>query len=261
MILKVKDIIGNLEKKYPKANAESWDNVGLIVGKLNQEVRKVQLSLDATDKAIENAIKNSADLIITHHPMIFKPVKTITTMDNLGRKIIKLIENNKSLYAMHTNLDSSKDGLNDYILNLLEVENSKVIDVNEFDNEVGIGRLYILSKEMNIDEYATFVKNSLKIKNIRIISENREKIIKKVALINGSGMSYWRKVKSLGADLFITGDIEYHDALDAKEAGINVFDIGHFESENCFVELLRKDIEGMGIEIITFNDGPVFEIY
>jgi dinuclear metal center YbgI/SA1388 family protein len=261
MILKVKDIIGNLEKKYPKANAESWDNVGLIVGKLNQEVRKVQLSLDATDKAIENAIKNSADLIITHHPMIFKPVKTITTMDNLGRKIIKLIENNKSLYAMHTNLDSSKDGLNDYILNLLGVEKSKVIDVNEFDNEVGIGRLYTLSKEMNIDEYATFVKNSLKIKNIRIISENREKIIKKVALINGSGMSYWRKVKSLGADLFITGDIGYHDALDAKEAGINVFDIGHFESENCFVELLRKDIEGMGIEVITFNDGPVFEIY
>ena len=261
MILKVKDIIGNLEKKYPKANAESWDNVGLIVGKLNQEVRKVQLSLDATDKAIENAIKNSADLIITHHPMIFKPVKTITTMDNLGRKIIKLIENNKSLYAMHTNLDSSKDGLNDYILNLLEVENSKVIDVNEFDNEVGIGRLYTLSKEMNIDEYATFVKNSLKIKNIRIISENREKIIKKVALINGSGMSIWRKVKSLGADLFITGDIGYHDALDAKEAGINVFDIGHFESENCFVELLRKDIKGMGIEVITFNDGPVFEIY
>lgn len=261
MILKVKDIIGNLEKKYSKANAESWDNVGLIVGKLNQEVSKVQLSLDATDKAIENAIKNSADLIITHHPMIFKPVKTITTMDNLGRKIIKLIENNKSLYAMHTNLDSSKDGLNDYILNLLEVENSKVIDVNEFDNEVGIGRLYTLSKEMNIDEYATFVKNSLKIKNIRIISENREKIIKKVALINGSGMSYWRKVKSLGADLFITGDIGYHDALDAKEAEINVFDIGHFESENCFVELLRKDIEGMGIEVITFNDGPVFEIY
>lgn len=261
MILKVKDIIGNLEKKYPKANAESWDNVGLIVGKLNQEVRKVQLSLDTTDKVIENAIKNSADLIITHHPMIFKPVKTITTMDNLGRKIIKLIENSKSLYAMHTNLDSSKDGLNDYILNLLEVENSKVIDVNEFDNEVGIGRLYTLSKEMNIDEYATFVKNSLKIKNIRIISENREKIIKKVALINGSGMSYWRKVKSLGADLFITGDIGYHDALDAKEAGINVFDIGHFESENCFVELLRKDIEGMGIEVITFNDGPVFEIY
>ena len=261
MILKVKDIIGNLEKKYPKVNAENWDNVGLIVGKLNQEVRKVQLSLDATDKAIENAIKNGAELIITHHPMIFKPVKTITTMDNLGRKIIKIIENNRSLYAMHTNLDSSKDGLNDYILNLLGVEKSKVIDVNEFDSEVGIGRLYTLSKEMSIDEYATFVKNSLKIKNIRIISENREKIIKKIALINGSGMSYWRKVKSLGADLFITGDIGYHDALDAKEAGINVFDIGHFESENCFVELLRKDIEGMGIEVITFNDGPVFEIY
>lgn len=261
MIIKVKDIMGVLEKKYPKVNAENWDNVGLIVGKLNQEVKKVQLSLDATDKAIEYAIKNSADMIITHHPMIFKPVKSITTMDNLGRKIIKLIENNRSLYAMHTNLDSSKNGLNDFILQLLGVENSKIIDVNENDNEVGIGRLYTISKEMNIEEYANFVKESLKIKNIRIISENREKMVRKVALINGSGMSYWRKVKSLGADLFITGDIGYHDALDAKEAGINVFDIGHFESENCFVELLKKDIEGMGIEVITFNDGPVFEIY
>lgn len=261
MIIKVKDIMGVLEKKYPKVNAENWDNVGLIVGKLNQEVKKVQLSLDATDKAIEYAIKNSADMIITHHPMIFKPVKSITTMDNLGRKIIKLIENNRSLYAMHTNLDSSKNGLNDFILQLLGVENSKIIDVNENDNEVGIGRLYTTSKEMNIEEYADFVKESLKIKNIRIISENREKMVRKVALINGSGMSYWRKVKSLGADLFITGDIGYHDALDAKEAGINVFDIGHFESENCFVELLKKDIEGMGIEVITFNDGPVFEIY
>ena len=149
-MIKVKDIIGVLEKKYPKINAESWDNVGLIVGKLNQEVKKVQFSLDATDRAIENAIKNSVDLIITHHPMIFKPVKSVTTMDNLGRKIIKLIENNKSLYVMHTNLDASKDGLNDYILSLLEVENSKIIDVNEFDNEVGIGRLYTISKEMKI---------------------------------------------------------------------------------------------------------------
>lgn len=260
-MIKVKDIIGALEKKYPKINAESWDNVGLIVGKLNQEVKKVQFSLDATDRAIENAIKNSVDLIITHHPMIFKPVKSVTTMDNLGRKIIKLIENNKSLYAMHTNLDASKDGLNDYILNLLEVENSKIIDANEFDNEVGIGRLYTISKEMNIDEYANFIKEKLKIKNIKIISEDREKKVKKVALINGSGMSYWRKVKSLGADLFITGDVGYHEALDAKEAGINIFDIGHFESENCFVELLSKELEKIGVEIIVFNDGPVFETY
>lgn len=261
MIIKVKDIISVLEKKYSKNNAENWDNVGLLVGKLNQEVKKVQFSLDATDCAIENAIKNDVDMIITHHPMIFKPIKTITTMDILGKKIIKLIENKKSLYAMHTNLDASKGGLNDYILELLEVKESKIIDINEIDNEAGIGRIYTLSEKVNLEKYAEFVKEKLKIKNIRIICGDKTKGIRKVALINGSGMNYWRKVKSLGADLFITGDVGYHEALDAKEAGINIFDIGHFESENCFVELLIKEVKEMGLDFIVFNDGPVFETY
>lgn len=261
MIIKVKDIVSILEKKYPKNNAENWDNVGLLVGKLNQEVRKIQFSIDATENAIENAVKNGVDMIITHHPMIFKPIKSVTTMDILGKKIIKLIENKKSLYAMHTNLDSSKGGLNDYILHLLDVKESKIIDVNETDNEVGIGRIYTLSEKVTLEKYAEFIKKKLKIKNIRVICENKEKSIRKIALINGSGMSYWRKVKSLGADLFITGDVGYHEALDAKEAGINIFDIGHFESENCFVELLSKELEKIGVEIIVFNDGPVFETY
>lgn len=261
MIIKVKDIVSILEKKYPKNNAENWDNVGLLVGKLNQEVRKIQFSIDATENAIENAVKNGVDMIITHHPMIFKPIKSVTTMDILGKKIIKLIENKKSLYAMHTNLDSSKGGLNDYILHLLDVKESKIIDVNETDNEVGIGRIYTLSEKVTLEKYAEFIKKKLKIKNIRAICENKEKSIRKIALINGSGMSYWRKVKSLGADLFITGDVGYHEALDAKEAGINIFDIGHFESENCFVELLSKELEKIGVEIIVFNDGPVFETY
>ncbi|MDO4588450.1 MAG: Nif3-like dinuclear metal center hexameric protein [Fusobacterium sp.] len=259
--MKVKDIVSILEKKYPKNNAENWDNVGLLVGKLNQEVRKIQFSIDATENAIENAVKNGVDMIITHHPMIFKPIKSVTTMDILGKKIIKLIENKKSLYAMHTNLDSSKGGLNDYILHLLDVKESKIIDVNETDNEVGIGRIYTLSEKVTLEKYAEFIKKKLKIKNIRVICENKEKSIRKIALINGSGMSYWRKVKSLGADLFITGDVGYHEALDAKEAGINIFDIGHFESENCFVELLSKELEKIGVEIIVFNDGPVFETY
>lgn len=261
MIIKVKDIVSILEKKYPKNNAENWDNVGLLVGKLNQEVRKIQFSIDATENAIENAVKNGVDMIITHHPMIFKPIKSVTTMDILGKKIIKLIENKKSLYAMHTNLDSSKGGLNDYILHLLDVKESKIIDVNETDNEAGIGRIYTLSEKVTLEKYAEFIKKKLKIKNIRVICENKEKSIRKIALINGSGMSYWRKVKSLGADLFITGDVGYHEALDAKEAGINIFDIGHFESENCFVELLSKELEKIGVEIIVFNDGPVFETY
>ncbi len=256
-----KDIINFLEEKYPRSNAEEWDNVGLLVGNNKKDVKKIQLSIDATEKAVDYAAQNNVDMIVTHHPLIFKPLKSIVMSELSGRKIIKLIENGLNLYSIHTNLDSSKDGLNDYILELLEVKKYKIIDINANDETAGIGRMYTLEEKITILEYADFIKTKMKIKNVRVISNDLKSEVKKIALINGSGMSYWRKVKSLGADLFITGDIGYHDALDAKESGLHLIDIGHFESENCFSELLKKNLEEIGLEVLIFNDGPVFENY
>ena len=256
-----KDIINFLEEKYPRSNAEEWDNVGLLVGNNKKDVKKIQLSIDATEKAVDYAAQNNVDMIVTHHPLIFKPLKSIVMSELSGRKIIKLIENGLNLYSIHTNLDSSKDGLNDYILELLEVKKYKIIDINANDETAGIGRMYTLEEKITILEYADFIKTKMKIKNVRVISNDLKSKVKKIALINGSGMSYWRKVKSLGADLFITGDIGYHDALDAKESGLHLIDIGHFESENCFSELLKKNLEEIGLEVLIFNDGPVFENY
>lgn len=256
-----KDIINFLEEKYPRSNAEEWDNVGLLVGNNKKDVKKIQLSIDATEKAVDYAAQNNVDMIVTHHPLIFKPLKSIVMSELSGRKIIKLIENGLNLYSIHTNLDSSKDGLNDYILELLEVKKYKIVDINANDETAGIGRMYTLEEKITILEYADFIKTKMKIKNVRVISNDLKSEVKKIALINGSGMSYWRKVKSLGADLFITGDISYHDALDAKESGLHLIDIGHFESENCFSELLKKNLEEIGLEVLIFNDGPVFENY
>lgn len=256
-----KDIINFLEEKYPRSNAEEWDNVGLLVGNNKKDVKKIQLSIDATEKAVDYAAQNNVDMIVTHHPLIFKPLKSIVMSELSGRKIIKLIENGLNLYSIHTNLDSSKDGLNDYILELLEVKKYKIIDINANDETAGIGRMYTLEEKITILEYVDFIKTKMKIKNVRVISNDLKSEVKKIALINGSGMSYWRKVKSLGADLFITGDISYHDALDAKESGLHLIDIGHFESENCFSELLKKNLEEIGLEVLIFNDGPVFENY
>lgn len=256
-----KDIINFLEEKYPRSNAEEWDNVGLLVGNNKKDVKKIQLSIDATEEAVDYAAQNNVDMIVTHHPLIFKPLKSIVMSELSGRKIIKLIENGLNLYSIHTNLDSSKDGLNDYILELLEVKKYKIIDINANDETAGIGRMYTLEEKITILEYADFIKTKMKIKNVRVISNDLKSEVKKIALINGSGMSYWRKVKSLGADLFITGDISYHDALDAKESGLHLIDIGHFESENCFSELLKKNLEEIGLEVLIFNDGPVFENY
>jgi len=117
--MKARDIINILEKKFPKINAEEWDNVGLLIGDYDKEIKKIQFSLDATLEGIENAISKKVDMLITHHPIIFKAIKDITEQNILGKKIRDLIKNDINVYAIHTNLDSSINGLNDYILKKL----------------------------------------------------------------------------------------------------------------------------------------------
>lgn len=256
-----KEIINLLEINYPRNNAEEWDNVGLLIGDRKKEIKKVQISLDATEDVIDFAIANDVDVIVTHHPMIFKGIKNIDYSTVLGRKIIKLIKKDIVLYAAHTNLDSSKEGLNYFVAQILGAKESKIVDLQDDKVDVGIGRLFSLEKELTVAEYVKIIKEKFNIENVRVITKNEDIKVRKIAVVNGSGMSYWRKVKSLGADLFITGDIGYHEALDAKENNMNLIDIGHFESEICFVELIKKVLSDCDVEIIVFNDGPVFKIY
>lgn len=255
------EIINRLEEKFPKNLAEDWDNVGLLVGDNKQDIRKIQVSIDATEKVIDHAIVNGVDMIITHHPFIFKGIKNINFSTSMGRKIRKLIKNDINIYSMHTNLDSANGGLNDYILNLLGIDDSKILDKNLVDENCGIGRIYKLKEECTVKEYIKILKEKLEVENLRVISTNLDKKIKKIGLINGSGMSYWRKAKSLGVDLFITGDVGYHEALDARENNLDVIDIGHFECEQHFTKLLKTYFEKMNIDVIIYNDEPTFKIY
>ncbi|MDC7956267.1 Nif3-like dinuclear metal center hexameric protein, partial [Fusobacterium simiae] len=136
--MKARDIINILEKKFPKINAEEWDNVGLLIGDYDKEVKKIQFSLDATLESIENAVSKKVDMLITHHPIIFKAIKDINEQNILGKKIRNLIKNDINVYSIHTNLDSSIDGLNDYILSKLGYSEYKILDFNEEKN-CGIG--------------------------------------------------------------------------------------------------------------------------
>jgi len=353
--MRVSDITRRLEKKFPKSNAESWDNVGLLVGEAKQEVKKIQISLDATEDVIERAVKNGVDMIITHHPLIFSPVKTINDGSLIGRKLLKLIKNDIALYSMHTNLDSSKEGLNEYVADLLGWDNSSVIDEEYYDmyrlsvyvpnewypgvikkieeaglelngyqgvsytadtserytekesgtlhlnenkrvevigekgrlygilntikkihpyEEVayevvkienkyfksGIGRYTLLEKPVTIEDIAEEVKVKLGIENLRLVARDKKAPVRRVAVVNGSGMSYFKKLKRLKVDLFLTGDVKYHEGLDALEDGLNVIDIGHYESEHFFHRLITKELkEKDGLEIEVYNDIPVFK--
>ncbi|MDX8335269.1 MULTISPECIES: Nif3-like dinuclear metal center hexameric protein [Cetobacterium] len=260
--MKLSKLISFLEDKFPAFLSEEWDNVGLLVGKRDLKINGILLSLDITEKVIDKAIECGANLIITHHPMIFKPMKNITTDSLTGKKIIRLIENGISVYSMHTNLDSGKNGLNDFLgENILGFKNGKILDsIEKNGREFGIGRVYKLENILTIENLSQLLKEKLKLNSINIVKSNEEKEIKKVALISGAGASYWRKAKKLGAQVLITGDVKYHEAMDAKEENFSLIDIGHFESEwifsNLLEDLIKKEFE---IDIKIFNDGPVFE--
>ncbi|MDR5586629.1 MULTISPECIES: Nif3-like dinuclear metal center hexameric protein [Clostridium] len=227
----VKDIANIIEEKAPKFLKEDFDNVGLMVGDENKEVKTVLLALDCTKKVIKEAIDNKVDLIITHHPLIFKKPKSIINGDLLGDKVIDLIKNDISLYSCHTNLDSAKDGINDALLELLDLKYSKIIESSNIKGfeECGLGRIVELEKNINIEEIVSNLKEKLNIKNMRVVKGDNH--INKLAIINGSGQDFFYMCKELGVNCIITGDTTYHFASDFKEYGINIIDAGHFSTE------------------------------
>ena len=260
----ISKIIKELELYFPRTISESWDNVGLLIGNDEEKVKKIQITLDVTEECINEAIKNDANLIIAHHPIIFTSVKEITNKTSLGRKILKLIENNIAVYVLHTNIDAAKDGLNDYLGKVLDLKNGKILETSSENNKVissesGIGRIYKLKEEIEASTFLEKIKSNLKLDKLKV-SGNISKKIKKIAIINGAGSSYWKKAKFKGCDLCITGDVRYHEALDAKEEDIIIVDIGHYESEIFFIDIIYEKLKIYSeVDVCIYKGQPLFK--
>ena len=247
----VNDVIKEMEKIAPTYLKEDFDNVGLMVGDKSKEVKKVLLALDCTLNVIEEAKIENADLIITHHPLIFRRPSNITTDTLQGKKIIELIKNDISLYSSHTNLDSVENGLNSTIVSLLGFEEGAILEANKKEQSAGIGRLVSLNEGISLEQLVDKVKKALSINHLRVVNGNDK--ITKIAIVNGSGQDFIGKAVSLGADCIITGDTTYHFASDYKELGISILDVGHFASEQLvFFNVMKKLEEKFrDIEFIT----------
>ncbi len=259
----IKDIMDFLEKLAPKNLAESWDNVGLLVGDKNKEVSKVLLALDVTDEVVDEAIKLNANLIVTHHPLIFKAVKTVNTDDFVGKTIIKLIKNDIAVYTLHTNLDSGLGGTNDVLADILEMQNREVLLPSEVNETCGLGR-YGDVKETTVENLLKFMKNTNKFDfiNYSLDDEGMNKPVRKIGLCTGSVMdSLIYKSKALGCDVYVTGDVTYHTAQIAKRVGITIVDVGHYCSENIVFENLQNKLKtefNINIEISKVNAQTIF---
>lgn len=371
-IVKCQTVISVLESLAPKKLAESWDNVGLLVGDGSQPVKKIMVALDAPDWVIEEAVALDVDMIICHHPMIFSGLKKINTDTPLGRKIIKLIKKNIVLYASHTNYDVAAHGLNDTFASQLgftsmdlieptvtealykivvfvprgyerkvlsamddagtgsignysncsfrtdglgsfkplegsnpfigklgvqeEVEEIKIeaivaekllnkvikalLKVHPYEevaydiyplknegNSLGLGRLGVLENETTLSVYADQVKKLLSIEHVSVAGDPM-RAIKKIAMLNGSGNKFVSAARFAGADVLVTGDMQYHEIVDALEMGLCVIDAGHFGTEKIMIKTVANYLRNRfaelnyNIEVLETktNNDPLYTI-
>lgn len=345
-MVKAAEVLQLMGQIAPSALAEDWDNVGLQVGNPSQDVKNILIALDFNQEVLKEAVEKKCDLIITHHPFIFKGIKSVNTQNQSGKLIFELIKNNISLFSAHTNLDIAEDGLNDYLIRKLDVENISILkttssqnyhklvtfipadsfeavrdalyqkgagsfknyshsgfyqkgegnfkaladsdpylgekgrlnkvkeyrfetivapenldkvikellkvhpyeqpawDLYKMENlktEKGIGRIADLKKEVDLDNFIESVKKVYDLELIKVVKAKKK--IKKVALCSGSGADFIKDAYYQGADLYLTGDVKFHEAQTAEELGLSLIDFGHYGSEKFVRELLIERLE------------------
>lgn len=233
--MKVKDIMRVLQEIAPVEYAEKWDNVGLLVGDEQREVKRILVALDPTTSVIEQAISQKCDMLITHHPLLFSPIKSVTKNDFIGRRVMALIENKIAYSAMHTNMDIAV--MADVSSERVGLLDAKVLDPIKGEDAIGIGRYGSLIEEMTLLQLSEIVKQAFSLESVRIIGDF-DKRVSKVAISTGSGEDYVDQAIKVGVDVLITGDIRYHKAVDALEKGLCVIDAGHFGTEQFMVDWL-----------------------
>lgn len=247
-MVKCYEIIAFLEKLAPQELAEEWDNTGLLVGNRNDSIIRIMICLDVTLASINEAVAKKADLIITHHPVIFEGIKRITEQDFKGKQLYKLIHNGLSVYSAHTNLDYADSGVNTCLASNLGIHDTVVMGK-------GPGKCGMLEQRMSLEEFTRHVKKSLQVPFLRVVGHAASGI-QKVAVFSGSFDGDLDAVLESGADALVTGDLKYHTALDAQEAGICIIDAGHFSTEKIVLPYLAQVIGEAfpDVEILTFTE-------
>jgi len=227
--MKVFDVLKFLEGQAPPELAADYDNIGLLVGDNKAVVSGIVVSLDCTTDAIDMAQRQGANLIVTHHPIIFHPLKDITA----DSTVFSLIKSNISVISMHTNLDAAEGGVNDTLCKVLEINDVKGISpIGNIGFEARIGSF---TKSFDTDELAKYIKEKL---GGMIKYVGCPKKVKTVAVCSGSGADLLQCAAQNGADALITADIKHSKYIEAENLGLALFDAGHFNTEDVIVDEL-----------------------
>lgn len=251
--MKAYELIAWLEKTHPTCAAEDWDNVGLLAGDDRREITHLFLALDLTEETLAQAVSAGADMIVTHHPMIFSPIKKINNHTAAGRILLELIQRGIPYYAMHTNYDVI--GMAELSANYLKLTDTRVLspvnytaptedgqESDETKRVQGFGRVGRLPCKMTLEQCARHVKECNRLNDVRLYGDPLREV-EIAAVCTGSGKSMIADALAMGAQVYITGDIDYHTALDAQAEGLALIDAGHYGTEYIFAEGMKKELE------------------
>lgn len=229
------EVVKYFESKYPRDLAYEWDNVGIQVGSLNINAKKVLVTLDVTKEVVKEAIDLKVNMILSHHPLMFTPMKTIVFDSPKGWIVKNLIKHNITVYSAHTNYDVAQGGMNDTLAKALNIMDPKMLDFND-----EIGR-YGDINPIGFSEFIQEIKKKLKLDVVKVIGRD-DKVVSTIGISGGSGSKHMYQAKMRGCDVYLTGDVTYHTALDAIALGITVVDIGH-HAEKIFVPTIKAELQ------------------
>lgn len=256
MKAKTQWIIDVMEEWAPSQWALESDNVGLLIGDKSRHVSRVLTALDLSEDVLREAVQGRFDFVITHHPLISRhvqPINSITADNSLGKKIMTLIGNGIGLFCAHTNLDAAPGGVNDLLFDLFGLENKQNLILPENENSPTLGLMGTVSP-ITLAELARHVGDILKLDCVRYVGDSNKQI-RTVGLCSGNGGALIKYALAKKCDVFITGDIGYHTALDVLEAGMCMIDATHYASEIPIAEAIsnriKKAAEYAGVELIV----------
>ena len=240
---KIDKIIKKIEDIAPVETMQPWDNSGWQINLNNKETSRILIALDITEKTIDEAIKKKCDLIISHHPLFFNAVKNISEPF-----LIKAIQNNVQIYSAHTNLDTAKNGLCEYLAHKCGFDKTNtILEFVKYKN---------FNVEKNFDELIKTIKSVFCVNTLKVTNSNR-KTYSSIAFCSGSGADFIKELSKLNIDVFITGDVKHHQALNAKN--MSVIDLGHFNSEKIVVEIFQNILNNENVEIVISDEKQAWE--
>ena len=254
--MNITQITDLIEAFAPRELAYPWDNVGLLAGSRNKEVKKVLLTLDTNLYTVREAVKHGCDMIISHHPIMFGGIKRIDFDTPEGEMLRLLIKNDIAVYAAHTNMDATESGINQRLAEIFELSDIKILE--QTSEGSGIGRYGTLKNEITFAGLCEMTKNKLNTPCVRA-SGDSTKQIKTLAVASGSCAEYIANAIAFGCDAIITGDLKYHEAMEYAEQGICIIDAGHYPTEIIVKEIFADILKDTGLELVYSNNTDIFK--